>query len=325
MRKGGDSVAQSDKNTLIQVAKLYYNGGCSQEQIAEIFQVSRPKVSRMLALARSLKIVEFKICDSPLLIDKMQQQLREYLAIDEVIIVPSGNTPSHSQQMAGRMAAEYLHEHLFNGISIGVTWGTTTESMISQFQLKKAVSGATIFQLAGGMPTSKVSFDGRSLILALSQKLHAEYSLLQAPFLVSSKAVRDTLMAEPEIATHFQRCAHIDMAFIGISSLLPEKSTPYKAGYISLQQARELVETGFATDICGSRIYTDGSVRDNPISDRVIAIPLQQLRSIPNIVAVATGEDKVSNICSAAKGGFITTLITDEVTAIAILGTGNSK
>ena len=313
-------MADVDRDFLIKIAKLYYHGGCSQEQIAKILNLSRPKVARMLERARSQKIVQFHISDSSLHISEMEQKLKEYLDVDNVIIVRSNRGLLLTQQNAGRAAGEYLDRYIFDGIKIGISWGGTMDAMVSQFKLSKPVNNAVVFQLVGGTPSSSFGIDSRMLTIKLANKLNAEYSLIQSPQYVSSKTVKDTLMKEPEIVNHFKLLNELDLAVIGISSKHPENSAPYKAGYITLEQSRELVENGYATDICGNRIYIDGSFRDGPLSDRLMAITPEQLRAIPQVVAVATGEERASNIVSVAKGRFINTLITDEIAAIAILG-----
>jgi len=285
-----------------------------------MLNLSRPKVARMLERARSQKIVQFHIADSSLHISEMEQKLKKCLDVDDVIIVRSNSDLLLTQKIAGRAAGECLEKHIFNGIKIGISWGGTMHAMVSQLKLSKPVNNAVVFQLVGGTPSSTFGIDSRMLTMELANKLGAEYSLIQSPQYVSSKTVKDTLMKEPEIVNHFDRLNEIDLAFVGIGSKYPENSAPYKAGYITLEQSRELVENGYATDICGNRIYTDGSLRDNPLSDRLIAITPEQLRAIPHVVAVATGEEKASNIVSAAKGRFFNALITDEIAAIAILG-----
>lgn len=313
----------NSRSSLIKVAKLYYYGHLSQDQIAGVMGISRPKVSRMLTKARELKIVQVVISDSPLLKEEMEEKLREHLNLSSVRIVPSGATILQSQQNAGRAAVEYLNSKLYNGIYIGVAWGTTMDCTVSQFSVTRPINNATVVQLAGGMQSATFNIDSRKLALSLAQKLNSNFSLLQAPMLVSSKNARDVLLNEPEFKTHFSLFEKLDIALVGIGSSLPEQSVPYKAGYLSLEQSRELVRDGFATDICGNRIYKDGSIKPNHLTDRVISIPLEQIQKIPEVIGVAVGKDKALSITAAAKGGFIKTLITDEISAISILGLKN--
>ena len=313
-------MSDMNRSALINVAKLYYYGNLSQEQIAKTIGVSRPKVSRMLSMARELNIVEFHISDSAVLNEHIQQALQAHLKLSNVVIVPSGATLAHTQQSAGAAAGAYLNSILRDGMYIGVSWGTTVDSVVRQFTPSRPINDVTVVQMLGGIRTQSFNIDSRDVALTLAKRLNSGYSLLQAPFLVSGGQVRDVLLSEPEFAAHFRLFKKLDVAIVGIGSGVPERSVPYKAGYISLEQSRALVEQGFATDICGSRIYRDGSIQKNILTDRIIGISLEQLKSVPDVVGVAVGEDKALSIIAAARGGFIKTLITDEVAAISIMG-----
>jgi DNA-binding transcriptional regulator LsrR (DeoR family) len=312
------AVARKD---LIEIAKLYYHGNCSQEQIAEMMGLSRYKISRMLTLARTLRIVEFKISDSPVQINKTEDRLKELLGLDSVRIIPSNMDPHKSLLAAGSAASEYLNAILREDIKLGISWGTTMDISVSQFKPERKYRSATIVQLIGGTPCPTLCADSRELTIRLAEKLNASYAILQAPLYVSNEEMRDALIAEAEISAHFKLFSDLDAALIGIGSTIPSQSAAYKAGYITLEESAALVEGGFATDLCGNRIYTDGAFRPNFMSGRLIAIRSEQLRAIPDVLVVAIGEDKAEPIIIGAKGGFFTSLITDEIAAIAIIKT----
>ncbi|MDR1796250.1 MAG: hypothetical protein LBR44_02215 [Clostridiales Family XIII bacterium] len=305
---------------LIKIAKLYYLGDRSQEQIAELLGISRPKVSRMLSLARQMKIVEFKISDSPLMISDMEGKLKERLGVEGVRIVPSAGSRQDTLGAVGQAAGEVLGGQLAPGMAVGISWGGTIDRVVSCFQPPRHYGGMKVVQLVGGIGTSAYPVDSRELTIEFAKKLGASYSVLQAPLLVSSKETKKVLLKEPELAAHFKLFSALDVCVIGIGSELPEQSVPYLAGAITLEEARRLCADGFITDICGSRVYRDGTVKPNDINDRVIAITPKQLKAVPRKIAVAAGSDKAATIVAAARGGFITTLVTDDVAAISILG-----
>jgi len=105
----------AQREELIKVSKLYYHGNCSQEEIAKLMGYSRPRVSRMLTMARELKIVEFRISDSPDEIVRMELQLKERLGINDVRILPSESGRLGTMYAAGVSAGEYLKSILAPG------------------------------------------------------------------------------------------------------------------------------------------------------------------------------------------------------------------
>jgi DNA-binding transcriptional regulator LsrR (DeoR family) len=311
------------RKDLIKVAKLYYLGNLSQAQIAQSMGVSRPKVSRMLTQARAQNIIEFKIKDFPMMTEEMSEKIRSYFDLIKVIVVPSAITPEQSKNNAGKEASAYLNSILRNDLQIGLSWGTTLQSMIRMFELKKRVSNISVIQLAGGVHTRNIGLDSQKMVCTFAEKLDATYSLLQAPLVVTSPTVRNLLINEPEVRNHFARFEDLDIALIGVGSMSPEEAIPYKAGYITLEQSHLLANTGFATDICGNRIYLDGTIRQNLLTDRLISISPEQIRKVPLVISLAVGAEKAIPVIAAAKGRFVHVLIIDEIAALTIMDMEN--
>ena len=63
----------------------------------------------------------------------------------------------------------------------------------------------------------------------------------------------------------------------------------------------------------------DGNVVRGATSDRRIGMDLQELRSMPHVIGIAAGSDKVTAIRAALRGGYLNALVTDEETAEQLL------
>ena len=61
------------RETFTKIATLYYLGEKSQDEIAQMFHISRFKVSRILKRCRTLKIIEFHINKYPDYYEKLGQ------------------------------------------------------------------------------------------------------------------------------------------------------------------------------------------------------------------------------------------------------------
>ena len=55
------------------------------------------------------------------------------------------------------------------------------------------------------------------------------------------------------------------------------------------------------------------------VADRILAIDLDDLRSIPNVVGVAYGRAKTPGVLGALRGRIVDSLVCDEVLARALL------
>jgi DNA-binding transcriptional regulator LsrR (DeoR family) len=63
----------------------------------------------------------------------------------------------------------------------------------------------------------------------------------------------------------------------------------------------------------------DGNTNGIEINQRIIGIGLDDLRKIPQVLAVARGNAKTASILGALRGRFLNVLTTDDVTARAVL------
>ena len=88
--------------------------------------------------------------------------------------------------------------------------------------------------------------------------------------------------------------------------------------YLDMETRQRLLAADAAGDICMRFFDRNGmSIKDGLRG--VIGISLEQLRRVPNVIAVSSGSNKAHAILSAIKGKIIQTLITDDLTAQSIL------
>src|SRR5699024_2776830 len=98
---------QSQKRKdIIKIAKLYYYGNLSQEQIAKLMGLSRPKVSRLLTEARELNIVQISVRDPNLSYEEQEEKLKQRFGLEYIRIVSSGTTDEISKRNVGRAASD---------------------------------------------------------------------------------------------------------------------------------------------------------------------------------------------------------------------------
>jgi DNA-binding transcriptional regulator LsrR (DeoR family) len=314
------SAAHINRSELIKVAKLYYIGNMSQDRIATIIGVSRPKISRMLKMCKEKKIVEVKINTSSSSYSEIAKKIKAHFHLNDVIVAPSCPDMEDSKKNVGKAAADYLNKQLKSKTIIGITWGSTMNHMVANFHAEKSVDRSFVIQLSGGLHSQSMNLDGRELVKTLAIKLNADWLLLQTPFVVQNRLLKELLMEEPEIKRHFFVFNNIDIAFVGLGSSNPEESVTYKAGYITRAEAEYLEASGAGADICGHRIDNEGRVVSTILTDRVLSIDLETLRKIPIVVGIGAGEEKARSIIAGVKGKYINTLIIDELAAITVIG-----
>ncbi len=189
---------------------------------------------------------------------------------------------------------------------------------ISAHLKQRHLGSSSVWQLTANLAANNLNAYNQDVIKTFAEKIGASWHVINAPFIVQTELLHSLLLKEPEIAEHFAEFEKLDIAIVGMGSSHPEGSAAYRSNFISLDQAKALVKQGAAADICGHRLNPDSSVADTFLNNRVMSIKLSTLAKIPNVIAVATGSERVASIIASCVGGYVDTLITDEIAAIAL-------
>jgi DNA-binding transcriptional regulator LsrR (DeoR family) len=105
---------------------------------------------------------------------------------------------------------------------------------------------------------------------------------------------------------------------VGIGHVEFQKiSSMFFADHISPHALSRLESKGAVGDICARFFDIIGTYVFPELG--VIGINLEQLKAIPEVIAVAGGMEKVRAVLGALRGGYVKTLITDTETAQAVL------
>ena len=309
----------SKRQSIIKAAKLYYYGNMSQDEIAQVMGISRPKVSRLLAEARQLNIVQIVIHDPGTSITRNEEKIKSHYRLDYVKIVPTQHTEAATKAMVGRAASAFLGEHIQEDSNIGVAWGTTLAAFVHEFQAKRPMPKATVVQLVGGTYSQSINIDVRELTKDLAKKLECRYSILQTPMIVHNPKLREMFMEEPAVKEHFRRIRNLHMAFVGVGSSYYKDSVVLQANFIEQNAAQLLSEMGLICDVCGHQLMPDGSAPHTFLTDRLIGISLEDLHRIPLVVGLCEGRKKTAPLKAALRGRHMNCIITDEVAAITLI------
>lgn len=292
---------------LAEAAHRYYVDEWSQDQVAELLGTSRSNVSRLLETARREGIVRFVI-DHPLQRHgALEAALGDRFALKEAVVVAGTES---ALDLVGRVGATTLLENLRGTLAIG--WGRSVEAVISH-ALADAPLDVEIVQVGGDL-TMAPAASGHELVRRLAQQLGGRHRFLHAPALVGSEATATELLSDPHIGDALERARRADTALVGIG--IPGVGFAEKAVADSYtgRQTPAAVISARLVDAAGTEL-------EGPLSRRVIAISLDDLRAIPQVIGVAAGAEKGAAIAAALRGRLIDTLVCDQSAAAAALDT----
>lgn len=302
-----------------QVASWYYEDNMDQSVIAERIGKSRSMVSRILQEAREVGLVEIKVT-FPLKRDtELESLLTQTFNLRQAYVLAN---PPDSQdllwQRLGSLGARCLQNHLHDGIKIGLGSGTTVHQVVRAMP-RVELKEAKVVQISGALGSGNPVFDGSELARWLSEKLSASYHVLYAPLVVKDEALAESLLQDPTIANTLTEASQVDLALIGIGTLDPKLSSLQRVGYLNKTDLGALHEIGAIGDILSRHFNAEGNPVDLPANRRVIGLDLATIHAIPTVIAVAGNAIKAPAILAALRGGFVTVLVTDCLTATEVL------
>jgi deoxyribonucleoside regulator len=304
---------------LAQVASLYYDQGKSQAEIAEEFEISRSAVSRLLTEAREKGIVEIIVHYPWRTSPELEEALVSTFGLKAAGVLVTGNRQYQEMlQGLGVLAAHYLERMLYDGISIGISWGTALYQMIRAMR-QCHLSSVEVIQLIGATGAEVVPTDGPILAQLLAEHLNATCYYLYAPLIVENEAVRDVLLQDRNIRETLARAERADVALVGIGTPRPDLSSLARAGYVNVAEQERIRATGAVGDICAQHFSITGEWLDIDINRRVVGIGLDTLARIDTVIGVAGNSRKGPAILGALRGRYVNVLVTDDQAAQKVL------
>jgi DNA-binding transcriptional regulator LsrR (DeoR family) len=236
-----------------------------------------------------------------------------------VKLVPSNNV-GYAQlvERLGGVAARHLEEYLQDGMMLGISWHTGVYQVVNALrsaQQKKV----TVIQLTGAAGSVNPLLDGPDLTRWLAQNLGGQYKYLPAPLLVESSATRQALLQERSIREPLALLEQMDVALAGIGALVPALSSLLLTGYITQSELREIIRQGGVGEICGYHYDLHGQILPLELHKRLMGVSLDVLHQTPYVIGVGGSLDKASAVLGALRLGVLDCLITDEITARAVL------
>jgi DNA-binding transcriptional regulator LsrR (DeoR family) len=307
-----------DAKLLVKIAKAYYGDGLTQKEIGERLGLSRIKVSRLLRQARERHVVEIRIISSEDAVVDRERALEVCYGLDEVLIAePLSRDPQDVRAALGETAAQCLVRGLRGDEVVSLTWGNTLLAVVDAL-MNQDWPEMRVVQALGGLGRPDADVYGADLVHRMARSFGAKVRILPAPGIVASRAVRDALLSDPQIADTLALAAQADIALVGIGRPSPD-SVVMQAQILTADEADELRRLGAVGDI-GLRFFdANGRPVLHELDERIIGLTLDETRRLRRVIGVAGGQEKVEVIRAALRGGLIDVLVTDGRTAQMLL------
>ena len=303
------------------VAELYYVREHSQADIAALTGYSVSTVSRLLARARAAGVVEIHVKPRTADLQRRAREVARALAIASVHITATHTaSPSLASRLCGVAAAPWVSSLIPHQGVLGLVSGHTVAALIDSISGVTPRPGLTVVSLVAGWDPASPDLDANEAVRRAAEKLQCTYRLLATPAVLDSPELKRALLRESGIRITTDYWRRVDLALVGIGGP-PGASPGYRTvmDRLTAAERQRLAAKGVVGDLSGHLFTLSGAFVGDEIRERTIAAPVGPLRRRTEVIAIAAGAHKVASIIGAARTGLVGTLVTDELTAAAIL------
>jgi DNA-binding transcriptional regulator LsrR (DeoR family) len=298
-------------------AWLHYAGGLTQSDVAKRLGLTSLKAHRLITKANQDGLVKVYIDGDVSECVELENRLAARFGLDYCEVVPDFDSDDLPLRALGMAGAQFLKREIENGEEtlIGVGHGRTMAASVEY--LPRTSAGKTRFvSLLGGL-TRKFSANPHDVIHKLAERTGAEAYVMPVPFFANTVEDREVLLGQKGISEVFELAKSAHLLVVGIGTAEHEASLVL-TGMIEHSEIEEIKRDGGAGELLGHFFDQNGAAVETTLSNRTMALGRDDLKN-RRIVAIAGGRVKTRAIKSVLESRYLSGLITDERTALALV------
>jgi len=304
---------------LARIAWAYYVDDMTQDSIAELYDIPRIKVQRMLKEASEVKMATISISNPYCNMLSCEKELIKKYGILDAVVVPTKKADIYSDLTIA--AAMYLERKWMSSIKLlGIGGGKTLSYMPSAFDI--------ITRKPNGTPPAVVSLTG---ILApdaamssmdngqqVAQAMGSTFYGIWSPGMAQTEEEYQVFINQKSIRDALTLANSADIKVVSIGTI----ETNYNGPILGEKRVTdmdywELKERNVVGELLAHFFDKDGNIIDHNVTKRSIVVDIPTKRG--KVVAVSGGEHKIQSIRGALKGKLVDVLVTDYDTCVALL------
>jgi DNA-binding transcriptional regulator LsrR (DeoR family) len=298
---------------------LYYIAGRTQDEIAVRMGISRQAAQRLVSLAVSERLVRVWMEHPIARCLELAAALTDRFGLARAEVVPSdadaGGTVGLGEAGAAEIARWLRSER---PIVLAVGTGRSLKAAIDHLP-PTACPQHCVVSLAGNIgPDGSAAY--YNVIFSMAEAVQARHFPMPLPVFVGTPEERSLMHGQGLIRSTLALAAAADVAFVGIGEM-DDEAPLYLDRFLTRAELDAERAAGAVGEICGWIFDRDGRLRSAGANLRTASAPIPD-RARATVITIAKGPRKRPAIAAALRGRLVNGLITDELTAEALLADG---
>ena len=297
------NISQDKRKRLAYVARRYYLEDQKQSDIARELGVSRPMVSRLLAVARALGVVEITVHDPETRTARLMERLRRMGSVQGGVLIDDGGDSDGANRLLSEGAVQLLWQ--LGAQRLGVGWGYLIGQIVNWLEQNPQTDSPVtdICPLVGNASIPARNYQSNENIRLMAQQLGAAPHFLYLPALPESLEEKEVLCSTEVYRQIYRQWETLDTALVNIGDY------PSSPDFASLVRYGSLLQEQRA---CGRMLVyyfnEDGHVIQSE-QDFAIQIPVDVLRRCQNIIGVCSANTSAKAVRGALRSGLLTHIV----------------
>ena len=148
-------------------------------------------------------------------INQLQEEIRQYLGIKKVILIPGSYDNNHSLiKDIGSQAAKYFLDIIKDNDIVSIAGGSTMLEFARSIKSDKKYNSITVVPARGSMGLD-VETQSNNVVAEVSKNIHSNYKLLNVPDQLCEESIK-MLTQEPEIKSTLELIDNSDVLVFGV-------------------------------------------------------------------------------------------------------------
>ena len=247
-------------------------------------------------------------------INQLQEEIRQYLGIKKVILIPGSYDNNHSLiKDIGSQAAKYFLDIIKDNDIVSIACGSTMLEFARSIKSDKKYNSITVVPARGSMGLD-VETQSNNVVAEVSKNIHSNYKLLNVPDQLCEESIK-MLTQEPEIKSTLELIDNSDVLVFGVG----RADEMVERRKLSDEIAKNIMDKKAVGEAFGHYFNKKGEI---VYKLNTVGIDMKSFKNKRETIAVFAGRKKAEAFIPISKINKNIVLITDEESAKEILKLG---